>query len=105
MAALADSFVEWGYKKITARMQIRRLNLNPDPVHTFAIVKTVRQAISDNIELFVNFNNGYTLAKAIALAQKLIEHFNIAALEEPISYLDYAGLRQVTEALDIPVMA
>lgn len=105
MAATAAAFVEQGYKTIKARMQIRQLNLDPDPDPTFEIIKAVRQAIGDDIELFVDFNNGYTPAKAITVAQKLIEHFNIAALEEPVSYLDYAGLRQVTEALDIPVMA
>lgn len=105
MAETAAQFVEQGYQTIKARMQIRQLNLDPDPDPTFKTIKAVREAIGDHIELFVDFNNGYTPAKAIYIAQKLIDHFNIAALEEPVSYHDYSGLRQVTEALDIPVMA
>lgn len=105
MAATGADFVANGYKTIKARMQIRQLNIDPDPDPTFEIIREVRKAIGDDIELFVDFNNGYTPAKAIAMGKKLYEHFNIAALEEPVSYLDYPGLRQVVEALDIPVMA
>ncbi len=105
MAAIAADFVEQGYKTVKARMQIRQLDIDPDPDPTFAVVAAVRKAIGDEIELYVDFNNGYTPAKAITLSKRLIEHCNIAAVEEPVSYHDYPGLRQVVEALDIPVMA
>ena len=105
MAAVAADFVAQGYRTVKARMQIRQLNVDPDPDETYAIVKAVRQAIGDEIELFVDFNNGYTPARAISLGLKLYEHFNIAALEEPVTQQQYASLRQVVEALPIPVMA
>lgn len=105
MAAIAAGFVEQGYRTVKARMQIRQLDLDPDPDPTFAVITAVRKAIGDDIELYVDFNNGYTPAKAITMSRRLIEHCNIAAVEEPVSYHDYPGLRQVVEALDIPVMA
>ena len=104
MARIAADFVEQGYKTVKARMQIRQLNVDPDPDPTFEVIRSVRQAIGDDIELFVDFNNGYTPAKAVALGLKLYEHFNIAALEEPVSQHNYPGLRQVVDALPIPVM-
>jgi L-alanine-DL-glutamate epimerase-like enolase superfamily enzyme len=105
MAATGAAFVELGYQTVKARMQIRQLNVDPDPDPTFEIIREVRKAIGDDVELFVDFNNGYTPAKAIHMGLRLYEHFNIAALEEPVSYLDYPGLSQVVEALPIPVMA
>jgi L-alanine-DL-glutamate epimerase-like enolase superfamily enzyme len=39
------------------------------------------------------------------MGRRLYEHFQIAALEEPVFQQDYTGLRQVVDALDIPVMA
>lgn len=105
MAATAAGFVEQGFRTVKARMQIRQLNINPDPDPTLDIVKAVRQAIGDDIRLFVDFNNGYNAAQAITLAKKLHEHFNVAAIEEPVSYQDYEGLSQVVAAVDIPVMA
>jgi len=105
MAKAALDFVSQGYRTIKARMQIRQLNIDPDPDETFEIIRAVRKAVGDEIEIFVDYNNGYTPAKAIALTRKLMEHFNIASIEEPVSYHDYEGLRQVVEAIDIPVMA
>lgn len=105
MAKTAVGFVEQGYTTIKARMQIRELRINPENDDTFEIVKAVRNAVGDNIEIFVDYNNGYTPAKAITLTKKLYEHFNIAAIEEPVTYHDYHGLRQVVDGVDIPVMA
>jgi len=105
MARLASEFAAQGYRTIKARMQIRQLNVDPDPDDTFDVVRAVRKAVGDDMEIFVDFNNGYTPAKAIDLTKKLIEHCNIAAIEEPVSYQNYPGLRDVVQAVDIPVMA
>lgn len=105
MAKIAADYVQQGYKTVKARMQIRQLNVDPDPDDTFEVIKMVRQAIGDDIELFVDFNNGYTPAKAISLSLKLYEQLNVAAIEEPVSMQNYPGLRQVVDALPIPVMA
>mgnify|MGYP000138548936 CR=1 FL=1 len=105
MAKTAMEFVAQGYKTIKARMQIRQLNIDPDPDDTFEVIKAIRKAVGDEIEIFVDYNNGFTAAKAITLTKKLVEHFNIASIEEPVTYHNYEALRQVVEAIDIPVMA
>ncbi|MEM9885879.1 MAG: mandelate racemase/muconate lactonizing enzyme family protein [Bacteroidota bacterium] len=105
MAEVAVGFVEQGYKAVKARMQIRQENVNPYPDEIFECVKAIRQAIGDDILLFIDFNNGYTPAQATMMGKKLYEHFNIAALEEPVFQQDYQGLAQVVADLDIPVMA
>jgi L-alanine-DL-glutamate epimerase-like enolase superfamily enzyme len=105
MAATAAAFVEQGYGAVKARMQLRLVNVDPYPDPTYDVVRAVRKAVGDNVALFVDFNNGYTPAKAIALGNKLYEHFNIAVVEEPVSYHNCRDLAQVVEALDVPVAA
>lgn len=105
MAEEAVSFAQKGYKAIKARMQIRQLNVDPSPDPTFEIIKEVRKAIGDDIQLYVDFNNGYSAAKAIVLTKKLYEHFNIALVEEPVTQQNYSELKQVVDAIDIPVSA
>jgi galactonate dehydratase len=105
MAKIAEDFVAKGYTAIKARMQIRELHKNPPFAFTYDCVKAVRQAIGDKIALFVDFNNGYTPAKAIHLGLKLCEDFNVTVIEEPVSNLDYPGLRQVVDALPCDVNA
>lgn len=105
MAAQAIKFVEQGYKTIKARMQLYDRDRNPPFNFTYDCIKAVRKAIGDEIELFVDFNNGYTAGKAIELGLKLYEHFNIKVVEEPVSSMDYRGLREVVEALPCEVNA
>ncbi|MEM1321152.1 MAG: mandelate racemase/muconate lactonizing enzyme family protein [Bacteroidota bacterium] len=105
MAKVAAGFVEKGYKAVKARMQIRQENVNPYPDDIFECVRAIRKAVGDSTTLFIDFNNGYTPAEATVMGRRLYEHFNIAALEEPVFQQDYQGLRQVVEALDIPIMA
>ncbi len=105
MAAVAASFAELGYTTVKPRMQIREHNLDPLNDDTFEIVKAVRKAVGDDIQIFVDFNNGYSSARAIMMANKLYEHLNIAAVEEPVSHQNYEELRKVVDAVQIPVLA
>ncbi len=105
MAAEGMKFVEQGYKTIKARMQLYDRDRNPPFNFTYDCIKAIRKAVGDEIELFVDFNNGYTAGKAIELGLKLYEHFNIKVVEEPVSSMDYRGLRQVVEALPCEVNA
>jgi L-alanine-DL-glutamate epimerase-like enolase superfamily enzyme len=105
MAAEGLKFVEQGYKTIKARMQLYDRDRNPPFSFTYDCIKAVRKAIGDDIDLFVDFNNGYTAGKAIELGLKLYEHFNIKVVEEPVSSMDYKGLRAVVDALPCDVNA
>jgi L-alanine-DL-glutamate epimerase-like enolase superfamily enzyme len=105
MAAEGLKFVVQGYKTLKARMQLYDRDRNPPFNFTYDCIKAVRKAIGDDIELFVDFNNGYTAGKAIELGLKLYEHFNIKAIEEPVSSMNYPALRQVVDALPCEVNA
>lgn len=105
MAAEGVKFVQQGYKTVKARMQLYDRDRNPGFNFTYDCIKAVRRAIGDDIELFVDFNNGYTAGKAIELGLKLYEHFNIKAIEEPVSSMNYPALRQVVDALPCEVNA
>ncbi len=105
MAAVAVAFIEQGYTTVKPRMQIREHNLDPLNDDTFEVVKAVRRAVGDDIRIFVDFNNGYSSARAIMMANKLYEHLNIAAVEEPVSHQNYEELRKVVDAVQIPVLA
>jgi L-alanine-DL-glutamate epimerase-like enolase superfamily enzyme len=99
------AFVEQGYKTIKARMQLYDRGRNPEGNYTYECIKAIRKSIGDNIDLFVDFNNGYTAGKAIELGLRLYEQFNVKVIEEPVSSMDYPGLRQVVEALPCEVNA
>ncbi len=104
-AKTAADLVALGHDTIKLRMQIRVLNRNPEPDVTESYFKAVRNAIGDKIELFADFNSGYTPGKAIEMILRLYEKFNISIAEEPVHYRDYEGLRQCVEASPIRIAA
>lgn len=105
MADTAAAFVNDGYRSVKARMAIRQENVNPYPDDVYECIKEIRSAIGEETVLMVDYNHGYLPADAIVMSKKIIDDFNVYAIEEPVFQQDYAGLRQVVDALDVPVMA
>jgi L-alanine-DL-glutamate epimerase-like enolase superfamily enzyme len=62
----------------------------------------VRKAIGDDVELFVDGNNGYYAKQAIAMGRRF-EDFNVRWFEEPVLADDIAGLAAIAKAITIPV--
>jgi L-alanine-DL-glutamate epimerase-like enolase superfamily enzyme len=66
------------------------------------MVREVRQAIGDKIELMVDANSAYSVHHAIRVGRRL-EEYGVFHFEEPIPYTDLDGMAQIAAALDIPV--
>jgi L-alanine-DL-glutamate epimerase-like enolase superfamily enzyme len=56
-------------------------------------VRSAREAIGPNAELFVDANGGYSRKQALELAQRLRAESEVSWLEEPVSSDDLEGLR------------
>ncbi len=67
-------------------------------------VAAVREAVGPRVELRVDANQGYTVEKAIRFCEAM-HPYDIAVIEQPVPAEDYAGLRTVTRASEIPIMA
>lgn len=65
-------------------------------------VRTVREAIGDEIRLMVDANHAYDAATAIQLGRRM-EPYDIGWFEEPVVPEDIAGYCAVRSALDIPI--
>jgi L-alanine-DL-glutamate epimerase-like enolase superfamily enzyme len=68
------------------------------PGRTEAIVPTIRRALGDDVELLVDANSGYTIAKAIEVG-RFLEDFGVRHYEEPCPYWKYEWAADVTKAL------
>ena len=67
-------------------------------------VAAVRRATDPNFKIRVDANAGYTVDQAIALG-KMLEPYNLELMEQPVAADDFEGLRQVRNAVNIPIMA
>ncbi|ALE07822.1 mandelate racemase [Arthrobacter sp. ERGS1:01] len=67
-------------------------------------MRQAREAVGDDVELFVDANGGYSAKQAIRLMSKA-EGLDIRWLEEPVSSENLAGLREVRDRVDADVAA
>ncbi len=92
--ALADEAIEYkelGYKAVKMKVG---MTIEKD----IEMVREVRKAIGDDMELMVDSNHAYNLREAVKLS-KAIEEYDIGWFEEPVSpefYSQYAELRNAT---------
>ncbi|MGJ8530482.1 mandelate racemase/muconate lactonizing enzyme family protein [Maritalea sp.] len=66
------------------------------------MVRAIRSAIGDSIDLMVDANHAYNACTAISLARD-IEQYNIKWFEEPVPSEDIKGYQEVKAATTIPI--
>ncbi len=81
-----------------------KLKVGLDMEGDIARIAAVREAVGPRVELRVDANQGYTVDKAIRFCEAM-QSYNIAVIEQPVPADDYAGLKAVTNASPIPIMA
>lgn len=72
------------------------------PGRSEEIVKTVRTALGDDVDLLVDGNSCYRPETAIELGQ-VLQEYGICHFEEPCPYWEYEWTKQVTDALALDV--
>jgi len=72
------------------------------PGRSLEVVKEVRAALGDDIEIMVDGNSCYTAPRAIELGRRF-EEYRVFHFEEPCPYWDLDSTAKVAKALDMPV--
>jgi L-alanine-DL-glutamate epimerase-like enolase superfamily enzyme len=94
-----------GFRTIKLRVQIRENNLDPIPDPTLPYARAIRKALPDDVDFFVDPNEGYTAQRAINVGRVLKEELGMTYLEAPCPEENHRDTRAVTEALDLIVLA
>lgn len=67
-------------------------------------IRAVWDAVGEKMQVRVDANAAYTVSEALELATA-VEDVPLTHFEQPIDGADIEGLKQITEAIDIPVLA
>lgn len=92
-------YVERGIPRVKMKVAI---NFGQDEAQDMKRLAAVRKAIGDDVELFVDANNGYYAKQAIAMGRRF-QDYNVRWFEEPVLADDIQGLAAIAKAIDIPV--
>jgi L-alanine-DL-glutamate epimerase-like enolase superfamily enzyme len=98
VARSAQRHVENGFKAM--KCHLGPLSLERATTH----MRVLREAVGDDVDLMIDVNQLWSVKQAISSMRALAE-FRPYWLEDATSNADFAGLRQVSEAIDIPTCA
>lgn len=92
MNELTDQLTGWRRQGFT-RMKIKiGRHAAQDPQR----IRTAREAIGDDAELFVDANGGYSLKQALQMTA-ILREYGVSWFEEPVPHQDHEGLRFMRE--------
>jgi L-alanine-DL-glutamate epimerase-like enolase superfamily enzyme len=94
-----SGYVERGIPRV--KMKVGK-DFGKSEVEDVARLAAVRKALGDNVEIFIDANNGYYAKQAIRMARKF-EEYNVGWFEEPVLADDIDGLAAIAKAINIPV--
>ena len=93
---------ELGFRAFKIRMDWGSERQDADPEKDFEMFRLCREYLPDDLPLGFDANNGYSVSTAIRQGRRF-EELGIAHFEEPLPQYDYLGVKQVADALDVPV--
>jgi L-alanine-DL-glutamate epimerase-like enolase superfamily enzyme len=97
MALQAETLVNAGYHHL-------KIKVEGDVVEDVARVAAVRERVGAAVHLTIDANQAYTVKDAISALNRMAVH-NIDLAEQPVAASDFAGLKVVTDSVDIAVEA
>jgi len=89
-------------KAIKFKLGGRMSHVETPPGRSEKLIPLVRKTFGDHMVISADSNGSYTPAEAIPIG-KLMQEYKYAFYEEPVPFDDYDGLRQVADALTIPI--
>jgi L-alanine-DL-glutamate epimerase-like enolase superfamily enzyme len=95
LQASAQRHLDSGFRAMKVRLNGRADIDLPRP-------RAIRDVIGSDVMLMADANQKMNVPEAIRLG-RMLEEFNLAWLEEPVSALDHEGEAAVAAALDIPI--
>ncbi|MFX0102085.1 MAG: mandelate racemase/muconate lactonizing enzyme family protein [Candidatus Hodarchaeota archaeon] len=104
MVRAVEAKLEEGHKAFKIRMDWHSTRQDVNPKKDLEMFREVKSILDDDFPLSFDANNGYSVPTAISQGRKF-EKIGIYHYEEPVAQHDYAGLKKVCDALDVPVSA
>ena len=102
MLAKVEAAYEEGFRAFKIRMDWNSDRQDSNPAKDLEMFRLCRRFLPDDVPLSFDANNGYSVGTAIEQGKRF-EELGIAHFEEPLPQYDYLGLRQVADALAVPV--
>ncbi len=104
-AGAPEEIVDMALQAIKAGFRSLKLKLgHGTEKDDVALVAAVREAVGDDIELFIDSNGFWHYYQALNVLRKL-ERYNLSMVEQPVPWWDIDGMARLRGKIGIPVFA
>jgi len=93
----AQEYIDMGAK-------VLKVKLGVDPKEDLARLKALREIFGNEIMITADANQGYSVKQAINTLNK-IARYDIEFVEQPVAADNLEGLKEVHDAVEVPIMA
>ncbi|WZL72308.1 enolase C-terminal domain-like protein [Clostridiaceae bacterium 35-E11] len=103
MQNLEDA-IEEAKEKLKIGYKVLKVKVGNTPEIDYALVKTIRKAVGDDVPIRLDANQGYDYKTAVDVFSR-IEEFGLESIEQPVRRWDIEGMKFVKNRLSTPIMA
>ena len=90
--------------KLVQAKKMRFLKLKVGDGDDLKILELAREILGWEVDLRVDANSAWSPAEAISRIRKMAP-YRVSAVEQPVAKEDFEGLREVSQAVDLPIIA
>lgn len=99
-----EEMVQEARERVQEGFNTLKVKVGTDPVRDVKVVRSIREAVGEEVGLRIDANQGWSRQQAIWALSRMAD-LDIQFVEQPVKAEDITGLRIVRQAVPIPVMA
>ena len=99
-----DEMVRECLERVGEGFRVLKIKCGIEPKKDIEVLRQIRAAVGDRIDLRIDINQGYDLETALHVLKE-IEKFHITEAEQPLPFWDVHGMAKIKKLSPIPIMA
>lgn len=99
-----ENMVKEALDRVGEGFRILKIKCGVDPQKDIEVIKQIRNAVGDEIDLRIDANQGYDQQTALHVLQEM-KKYNLTEAEQPLPFWDVHGMAEVNKLSPIPIMA
>lgn len=99
-----ENMVKEALERVGEGFRILKIKCGIEPEKDIEVLKQIRKAVGDEIDLRIDANQGYDKETALYVLNEMTK-VNLTEAEQPLPFWDVHGMAEVSKASPIPVMA
>ncbi len=99
-----ENMVKEAVEQVEKGFRILKIKCGIEPQKDIEVVKQIRKAVGDDIDLRIDANQGYDKKTALYVLNE-ISKYNITEAEQPLPFWDVHSMAEINKVSPVPIMA